>query len=241
VYHLSIIIPLYNEEKRLQKSLKCLKKFLLKKKKNKVETIFVSDGSTDNTNKLINLFISKNKKFYKFKFIFYQKNVGKGYAIKQGIMKASYDWQLICDADMSVEVGQFDDWYKKKMINNKNVAYFGSRKHKYSKVKAIKKRRYLGSIFIWILKILFQIKIKDTQCGFKVFHKNYASRVFKKLLSYRFVFDVELILILKKKNISIKELPLKWTHKEDGKLNLMKDIPIMFFDILMIKLREIIK
>ena len=94
---------------------------------------------------------------------------------------------------------------------------------------------------VQILKILFQIKIKDTQCGFKVFHKNYASRVFKKLLSYRFVFDVELILILKKKNISIKELPLKWTHKEDGKLNLMKDIPIMFFDILMIKLREIIK
>ena len=129
MYHLSIIIPLYNEEKRLQKSLKCLKKFLLKKKKNKVETIFVSDGSTDNTNKLINLFISKNKKFYKFKFIFYQKNVGKGYAIKQGIMKASYDWQLICDADMSVEVGQFDDWYKKKMINNKiKIKYIKSSK-----------------------------------------------------------------------------------------------------------------
>ena len=114
MYYLSVIIPLYNEEKRLQKSLKYLKKFLSKKNKNKVETIFVSDGSTDNTNKLINLFINKNKKFYKFKFIFYQKNVGKGYAIKQGTMKASYDWQLICDADMSVRVEQFDDWYKKK-------------------------------------------------------------------------------------------------------------------------------
>ena len=127
------------------------------------------------------------------------------------------------------------------MINNKNVAYFGSRKHKNSTVKAIKKRRYLGSVFMWILEILFQIKIKDTQCGFKVFHKNYSSRVFKKLLSYRFVFDVELTLILKKKNIPVKELPLKWTHRKDEKLNLMRDIPIMFFDILMIKLREVIK
>ena len=127
MYHLSIIIPLYNEEKRLQKSLKGLKKFLSKKKKNKVETIFVSDGSTDDTNKLINLFISKNKKFYKFKFIFYQKNVGKGYAIKQGIMKASYDWQLICDADMSVNPNQFNIWYNKNRIIDKNKAFFLNR------------------------------------------------------------------------------------------------------------------
>ena len=241
MYHLSIIIPLYNEEKRLQKSLKCLKKFLLKKKKNKVETIFVSDGSTDNTNKLINLFIGKNKKFYKFKFIFYQKNVGKGYAIKQGIMKASYDWQLICDADMSVEVSQFDDWFKKKMITNKTIAYFGSRNHKDSKITSTLIREHLGSIFIWILKLLFQIKIKDTQCGFKVFHKNYSAKVFRKLSSYRFAFDVELTLILKRNKISIQELPLRWTHKNESKLNLIKDTPIMFFDILIIKFKEIFK
>ena len=239
MYHLSIIIPLYNEEKRLQKSLKCLKKFLLKKKKNKVETIFVSDGSTDNTNKLINLFISKNKKFYKFKFIFYQKNVGKGYAIKQGIMKASYDWQLICDADMSVNPNQFNIWYNKNRIIDKNKAYFGSRRHKKSNVKSSIIRRFLGYFFIIFIRILFFIKLKDSQCGFKVFHKSYALKVFRKISSFRFAFDIELIIILTKLKINIIELPLKWVHQDGSKLRLLYDIPKMIYDIFVIRFKNL--
>ena len=91
MYNLSIIIPLYNEENRLKKSLKILISFLSKKNKNKIETIFVSDGSTDNTNDLINSFIIKNKKIYNLRLIEYKKNVGKGYAIKKGIMNASHE------------------------------------------------------------------------------------------------------------------------------------------------------
>ena len=238
MYTLSIIIPLYNEEKRLKKSLKILTDFLSDKNKNKTETIFVSDGSTDYTNELINSFIIKNKKKYNLKLIKYKKNVGKGYAIKKGIMSATHEWQLICDADMSVNVNQFQKWYKKKMIKNKNVAYFGSRNHKNSKITSTIKRRYFGLIFIYILKFLFKIDVEDTQCGFKVFNKNYSSRVFKKLKSYRFVFDVEIILILWKNNVHIQELPLKWVHKKDSKLSLVKDMPIMFYDILKIKLRN---
>ena len=238
MYTLSIIIPLYNEEKRLKKSLKILTNFLSDKNKNKTETIFVSDGSTDYTNDLINSFIIKNKKKYNLKLIKYKKNVGKGYAIKKGIMSATHEWQLICDADMSVNVNQFQKWYKKKMIKNKNVAYFGSRNHKNSKITSTIKRRYFGLIFIYILKFLFKIDVEDTQCGFKVFNKNYSSRVFKKLKSYRFVFDVEIVLILWKNNVHIQELPLKWVHKKDSKLSLVKDMPIMFYDILKIKLRN---
>ena len=239
MYHLSIIIPLYNEEKRLQKSLKCLKKFLSKKKKNKVETIFVSDGSTDDTNKLINLFISKNKKFYKFKFIFYQKNIGKGYAIKQGIMKASYDWQLICDADMSVNPNQFNIWYNKNRIIDKNKAYFGSRRHKKSNVKSSIIRRFLGYFFIIFIRILFFIKLKDSQCGFKVFHKSYALKVFRKISSFRFAFDIELIIILTKLKINIIELPLKWVHQDGSKLSLLYDIPKMIYDIFVIRFKNL--
>ena len=238
MYNLSIIIPLYNEENRLKKSLKILISFLSKKNKNKIETIFVSDGSTDNTNDLINSFIIKNKKICNLRLIEYKKNVGKGYAIKKGIMNASHEWQLICDADMSVNVNQFQNWYKKKLIKNENAAYFGSRNHKNSKITSTIKRRYFGLIFIYILKFLFKIQIEDTQCGFKVFHKSYSSRVFKKLKSYRFAFDVEIILILWKNNIHIYELPLKWIHKKDSKLSLIKDMPIMLYDILKIKLRN---
>ena len=74
-----------------------------------------------------------------------------------------------------------------------------------------------------------------------MFHKNYSAKVFRKLSSYRFAFDVELTLILKRNKISIQELPLRWTHKNESKLNLIKDTPIMFFDILIIKFKEIFK
>jgi len=214
MYNLSIIIPLYNEENRLKKSLKTLISFL--SNKNKIETIFVSDGSTDNTNDLINSFILKNKKIYNLRLIEYKENLGKGYAVKKGIMNATHEWQLICDADMSVNVNQFQNWYKKKLIKNKNVAYFGSRNHKNSKIISTIKRRYLGLIFIYILKFLFKIQIEDTQCGFKVFHKSYSTKVFKKLKSYRFAFDVEIILILRKKIIKMDNLLLKGFNKEIG-------------------------
>ena len=238
MYSLSIIIPLYNEEGRLKDSLRSLTNFLSKKNKNKIETIFISDGSTDNTNNLIKIYIKENKINHKFKFITYKKNIGKGYAIKKGIIKATNNWQLICDGDMSVKIDQFHTWYKEKLINEKNTAYFGSRNHVDSKIVSTIKRRYFGLIFIWVLKILFKIKIKDTQCGFKVFHKDYSSKIFRKLSSYRFAFDVEVTLILMKNNISIKELPLKWIHKKDSKLSLIKDMPIMLFDILKIKFKN---
>jgi len=237
VYNLSIIIPLYNEEKRVAYCLQILSKFLENKQKFDVEIIFVDDGSYDNTAKIIKKFIKKNNK-YSLNIISYKRNVGKGFAIKKGILKSSKKWKLICDADMSVKLIQFDEWFKKKLIQNENCAYFGSRNHKNSKIKTSIIREGLGLIFKFILRILFKIKISDTQCGFKVFHKKYAKKIFAQLTSYRFAFDVELTLILKKKNILIKELPLRWEHKNNSKLSLIRDMPLMFLDILKIKIKQ---
>ena len=236
MYNLSIIIPLYNEEKRVAYCLQILNDFLQNKKKFNIETIFVDDGSNDNTAKIIKKFIKKNNK-YSLNIISYKKNVGKGFAIKKGILKSKKKWKLICDADMSVKLFQFEEWFKKKLIQNENCAYFGSRNHKRSKIKTSIIREGLGLIFKAILRILFKIKISDTQCGFKVFHKKYAKKIFAKLTSYRFAFDVELTLILKKHSVQIKELPLRWEHKNNSKLSLIRDMPLMFLDILKIKFK----
>ena len=79
---------------------------------------------------------------------------------------------------------------------------------------------------------------KQVQCGFKVFNKHYSKKVFKNIKSYRFAFDVELTLLLRKNNVKIIELPLKWTHKEGSKLNLFKDMPLMLLDLIIIKFKE---
>ena len=239
MYSLSVIIPLYNEEKRLLKSLTKLEKFILQNKKNKIEVIFVSDGSTDLTNKIIEQFIEKNKKNLKSFLVKYKKNVGKGYAIKKGLLKSKKNWILICDADMSVSPNQFNIWYKTKKIIDKKQAYFGSRRHRESNVESSIIRRILGLFFIIFIRVLFNIKLKDSQCGFKVFHKNYALKVFKKISSFRFAFDIELIILLKKSKIKIIELPLKWVHQNGSKLNLLYDMPKMIYDIFIIRFKNL--
>jgi dolichyl-phosphate beta-glucosyltransferase len=239
VYNLSIIIPLYNEEKRLKKSLISLIKFIKIKPKKKIEIIFVSDGSTDSTNKIISLFIKENKKILESFLIKYAKNVGKGYAIKKGILKSKNDWILICDADMSVDPNQFNIWYRNKKIIDKNKAYFGSRRHEKSNVKSSIVRKTLGLIFILFIRILLNIKLKDSQCGFKIFHRSYALKIFKKISSFRFAFDIELTILLTKFKINIIELPLKWVHQDGSKLSLFYDIPKMIYDIFIIRLKNL--
>jgi len=233
---LSIVVPVFNEESRLKKTLPILEKFLDSLKKNEVELIFVSDGSKDNTNNIIKNFINSNK--YKISLIKYKNNVGKGYAVKRGVLKAKNQWVLICDTDLSVHPNQFNKWFYKNMLNSKKCAYYGSREHKNSIVKASLIRIMLGFCFKRLIKFLFKINLSDTQCGFKVFHQSYAKKNFKQIKSYRFSFDVELTILLKKNKIKIIELPLTWIHKSGSKLNIFRDIPCMIFDLLKIKIRH---
>tara|TARA_A100000164_G_C21916215_1_gene778374 strand:+ start:88 stop:813 length:726 start_codon:yes stop_codon:yes gene_type:complete len=237
----SIVIPLYNEERRLKKNLPTIDIFLKKNQKKKVELIFVSDGSSDNTNKIIKDYINENSKKLKINFIKYKKNIGKGFAVKSGVLAAKNKWILICDADLSVHPNQFISWKKNNFLVPKNNAFFGSREHKKSKIKASKMRVILGYFFKKLIRFIFSINLKDTQCGFKVFNKHYSKKVFKDIKSYRFAFDVELTLLLKKNNVKIIELPLKWTHKEGSKLNLFRDMPLMLLDLIIIKFKEKIR
>ncbi len=233
--NISLIIPLYNEENRIKKNLKIIQNFL--KRKN-IEIIFVNDGSDDGSEKIIKRFISKNKNKKLIQYISYKKNVGKGYALKKGVLNSKKKWILICDVDMSVQPNQIDIWNKKKYILKDNEAYFASRKHSLSKIETSFVRKLLGVIFNLIIFFLFGIKIKDTQCGFKLFNRNYAKSIFGKISSYRFSFDVELVLLLKKKKINIRELPVNWIHKSGSKLNIFYDMPLMLYDLLKIKFKN---
>ena len=236
----SIIIALYNEELRLDYCFNIIKKFLRKKGKLFLEIIFVDDGSNDMSKKKILNFINKNKKNFlntKIKLISYKKNIGKGYAIKRGILTSRYEWIVTCDLDMSVLPDQFLIWKKKKFINNNKYAYFGSRENKNSVVQALFIRRIVGFILRLFVLALFNVKTSDTQCGFKVFHSNYIKKIFKKIKMKGYVYDVEVVLALKKRGIQIVELPLTWIHKEGSKVNLISDSVKFFFDLIILKIR----
>ena len=127
MYNLSIVLPVFNEEIRLRKTLPALEKFL------------------------------KDSKKYNISLIKYKKNIGKGYAVRKGVLKAKNQWILLCDADLSVHPNQFNKWFFSKMINSNKCAYYGSREHIDSKVKASLTRLIIGFFFRRLIKFLFKI------------------------------------------------------------------------------------
>ena len=236
---LSIIFPVYNEELRLNSSFNHIKSFLKKEKKLKIEIIFVDDGSKDNSYNLIVKFVNnfKLKNKVKFKIVKSETNLGKGAALKLGVEKAAYDWILTTDIDMSVSLFQISAWEKKKLIEKKHSVYFASRSHKKSIVERNFIRNVLGDIGSFLISIILNINIKDTQCGYKLYKKQQAKFAFSKLKNCGWDHDIELILLLKSKNIAIKELPIKWMHKENSKVNIFLDPIKMFIGILIIRFR----
>ena len=229
---ISIIYPIFNEEKRLLKTINDIKKFDKSNNSIKKEYILVNDGSTDNTLSLIKKKFNKNKRF---KIINYRTNRGKGYALKLGVELSTSHWILTADSDCSVSNFQLNDWLKKKYINNKNFIYFGSRNVPGSLVKKKKVRMIIGKIFTILLKILFQINLSDTQCGFKLYKSNYAKKIFKKIVTDGYMHDIEICIIANRLNLKIIELPVKWTHISESKINFFIDFIKIFFNLLKIK------
>ena len=239
ITELSIIFPIFNEEARLTRNLKNIKKLFKSFKKLNIEIILVNDGSTDKTHNIINEFLKSLKKnnSKKIKYIYYSTNKGKGFALKEGIKNAKKKWNLTCDIDFSANPTELKVWEKKKLIKNIKSCYFASRSLKTSLVKYKHHRYYLGNIFNNLVSLIFNLDIGDTQCGFKLYHNTYSKKIFSNLKEYRYSHDVEIALLLKKSSINIIELPIKWTHKDKSKLNIFSDGINMIFKLLFIKIR----
>ena len=235
---LSIVFPLFKEEKRLSKLLREIKKFSFNNKLD-IEFILINDGSTDKSLHLLKNFKKINNKL-NFNIISYKKNKGKGYALKKGVLKASNKWILTMDVDLSVDLSQINEWGKKKYIKESIDIYFGSRLLKNSNIDARKHRVFMGKIFNFILNILINkkfIKIEDTQCGFKLYKSSFAKKIFKNIKENGYIHDVEVLIILNKKKYRIKELPVKWVHIEGSKINIFRDSFKMFLGLFRLKLR----
>ena len=138
---------------------------------------------------------------------------------------------------MSVSLFQISGWIKKKLIDKKHSVYFGTRSHKKSIVQRNFIRKILGDIGSVLISIILNINIKDTQCGYKLYKKKLAKFAFSKLKNCGWVHDIELILLLKSKKVKIKELPVRWVHKDNSKVNVLLDPIKMFIGIIVIRFR----
>ena len=244
MYKTSIIIPAFNESKRLPKML--LEAFdYLEKSKNSTEIIIVNDGSIDDTVQVAEKFGLEylNSKYVDFKIMNLQKNRGKGGAVTLGIMASLGRNILFVDADGA---SKFDNYSKlEKSLNsfkNGGVA-IGSRAHMVESdavVKRSKLRNFLMYSFHTILYLFGIASIKDTQCGFKAFTRNAASNIFSNMHVTGWIFDIEVLLLAQYLNFPIDEIPIQW-HEVDGtKMNLAKDSFLMLKDLVLIRINYIL-
>jgi dolichyl-phosphate beta-glucosyltransferase len=238
---LSIIIPIFNEEKRIEDLFHNINKYCELEKKI-VDFILVDDGSTDNTYlKILDLKKKFDNKFRNKKIIIchYKKNVGKGFAIKKGSYYCNQDYILTFDADLSVSFNQINFWLKKKFIDlrKKNTGYFACRNHSKSLVEKKFHRWIIGFFFNLLNHILFNSKFKDTQCGFKLYPKSLL-KFLKSITIYGFAHDLEIFYNIIRAGYKIKFLPVKWIHKNDSKVKIFRDSLKMFYDVIKIRLRN---
>jgi len=230
---ISFVFPIYNEEKRLKFLFKNITQY--EKKNNENEFIFVNDGSKDKSLEYILDFIKNKNKRYKL--ISYKKNMGKGYALKMGVKEAKKDWILTLDTDLSVKLIQINNWFKVYKLKYNSV-YFGSRNHSKSILEAKLHRKIIGNILNILLKVIFKknvYQIKDTQCGFKLYPKKIAKKIFKNIFTFNFAHDIEILIKLNKQRIKVVELPVKWKHYSESKVDIITDSFKIFFSILKMK------
>ena len=215
---LSIIIPCYKEAKNLETTWAVFEKFATSQNY-PVELIFVDDGSPDNTAEVLQK-LTAGKDFCQA--IIQDKNHGKGFAVKTGMLKATGDWRLFADADNATPIEQVE---KLLAYKDKFEVMIGSR---YLEEGHLKKKqplyRILGGRFLnFFFKIFTGLKIKDSQCGFKLFSAKAAQEIFPRQTFARFSFDIEILTIAKFLGYQIAEVPVDWFARTKGTVNPIRD------------------
>jgi len=227
----SIIIPAYNEEKRLGKTLEKIYSYFKDKGIN-FEIIVVDDGSRDGTVNLVKNFSIDHPEV---KLRCHPHNKGKGAAVKTGVLTAEGNVILFTDADLSTPIEEFEKL--KDAIDRGYDIAIGSRGIESSKVILPQPwyRRYIGKIFPYLVRIIIMADIKDTQCGFKLFKKNAGIKLFKELKAEGFAFDVEILARGKKEHLKIAEIGVLWYNSPESKVSMLKSPLKMLLELNKIK------
>ena len=228
----SLVIPSYNEEKRIKPVVENFSDFL-SKNIDKYEIIAVCNGCTDTTPKIISALAKKNRSI---KLLNFKKKLGKGGAIVQGFKKAQFDNLGFIDADESVSPEEI--MFLLNNLQNYDCV-IGSRKLKNSRILAKQSlpRRISSRVFNIIINALFNLNIKDTQCGAKVFKKRAIDKIISQIKTKDYEFDVELLWKLKKNKFKIKELPIAWKHKGHSKFSLLNS-PKMLLSLIRLRIKN---
>ncbi len=229
---LSVIIPAYNEAKRLPNTLKAVDEYL-RRQSYEYEILVVNDGSKDNTAEIA----ASAAAFIKnLRFIDERENHGKGYAVRKGMLEAKGDYRLFMDADNATSIDQIEKMWPE--FEKGLEVVIGSRDIRGAELPVPQSwlRMRLGDIFNIIVQITSGLwGMWDTQCGFKGFTRKAAEELFSRATIERWAFDVEILVLARKLRFGIREIPVRWVNDPDSKVKLSGMIR-MLLEVLKIRL-----
>lgn len=232
---LSVVIPCYNEESRFQKGIDHYISYL-KKQDYSWELILINDGSKDKTLELMQSTARNNKNI---KVITYRQNHGKGYAITRGVENARGAIILFTDIDHSVPIKTIENFYG--YFGKGYQVVIGSRRAEGARIviRQYPLRELLGRGFTFLVRSIINWEIKDATCGFKVFKKDIAQKIFAKLTIYDWAFDAEILFLCKKLNIKVAQAPVVWSDARGTKVSLGKDVARSFLGLVKIRWNDL--
>ena len=219
---LSIVIPAYNEAVRLGNTLLAVVDYLRKSWPD-AEVIVVDDGSDDDTAGIARSIFSDSGSL-RTSVISYKSNLGKGRAVRLGLLAARGDVALFSDADLSTPITEAPKLVEPIMSGQYDVT-FGSRAldRKLIGVHQPWRREQGGRVFNLAVRLATGLPFWDTQCGFKAFRMKVCRPLVEAATVDRFGFDVELLYLAFRAGLRLKEVPVRWDHNEGSKISLMSD------------------
>lgn len=232
---LSVIIPAYNEEQNLGPTLQDIRSYF-KDKDYTYEIIVVDDGSKDKTAQIA---LSHKDSFPSFTLLKNSPNRGKGFAVKQGIFSAKGETVLFMDADNSTRINEVEKLLA-ALKKGSDIA-IASRKIPGAIIENRQPplRIVLGKIYILLSRVILGTRVKDYNCGFKLFKAGVARALFERLSQTGWGFDSELIYLASRLGFALSEVPVTWTNKrKTSKVRPVRDGLATFFSLISIRLNS---
>lgn len=214
---LSLVIPAYNEEKRLPASLERALSHL-RSRGGPFEIVVVDDGSTDATASIVADFAANERSV---RLLRHERNMGKGSAVRTGIMKARGDYILFADADFSTPIETTDE-FMVHLTNGSDVVV-GNRRMRQSELEVRQpwRREFLGRIFTRITRFLLRSPVTDQTCGFKGFKRSAALEAFSRQSIWDWSFDAEILHIAKRRGFRVRQVPVRWRDEPGSKVHVL--------------------
>jgi dolichyl-phosphate beta-glucosyltransferase len=234
----SIIVPAYNEARRLPHSLGLLRDYFGASSwsSRSFEVLVVVEHSTDGTLELAREATAEQANFH---VIDNRVQRGKGYAVRSGMGEARGEVVFYMDADLSVPLEEIDLFLAHFEAHPEDDVLLGSRQHAASRIERRQSllRQNMGKTFNRILRTLSLLPFRDTQCGFKAFRRKAAREIFALQTIDGFAFDVEVILLAQALGYRIGELPVRWLNSPESKVHIVRDSVRMLWDALTVRRR----